>query len=119
MVARNAMLPAPKLKLAHRREVKGITGKTVALRDRVDLLQPALRAIALRDRDGAVERDDRGRTDSHQRVVKRHDRLPIRVLGLGSGRVDRGDGRLQMVWGQLAASGRELQELEALEHELA
>src|SRR5262249_51058046 len=68
--ARNFVPPAAQLELAERREVERIGGEAIAVGDRADRFEPALGTLVLRDGDGAVERDDRGRTNRHQRVVE-------------------------------------------------
>jgi hypothetical protein len=60
---------AAQLKLAKRRRIKWISSEAIAVLNRADRLEPVLRSIALRDRNGAVERDNRGRTDRGQRIV--------------------------------------------------
>ena len=60
---------AAQLKLAKRRRIKWTSSEAIAVLNRADRLEPVLRSIALRDRNGAVERDNRGRTDRGQRIV--------------------------------------------------
>ena len=84
--------------------------------DRADLFEATLRALTLRDGDGAVERDNRGRPDGHQGVVERHDRSPVRILGPGGGRVNRCDGRLDVLLCEFGPRRRALQECHALRH---
>jgi hypothetical protein len=50
-------------------QIKWISGEAIAVLNRADRLEPVLRSIALRDRNGAVERDNRGTTDRGQRIV--------------------------------------------------
>src|SRR5262249_51781117 len=118
VLARNAMLPAAKLELPHCRSVEGIAGKASAVRDRTYLFQPTVGAISLRDRNRTIERDNRRRTDRQQRVVERNDARPIRVLDPGSGRVNRRNGRLDVILGEIRTRGRKLQQLEPFQHEL-
>jgi hypothetical protein len=54
----------------------------------------------LRDRDGAIERYDRRRTNRHQRVVERNDLCPIGVFHAGCGRVHGRDSGLDVMLGQ-------------------
>src|ERR1700751_3409274 len=70
VIAGNAVVPAPTLKLAQRRGVKRVAGKTIAVCNGVYLFEPTLRAVALRDCDRAVERDNWGRTYADQHVVE-------------------------------------------------
>src|SRR6516162_6674806 len=71
MLARGVISAAAKLKLAQRRRVERISGEAGAVRYRGDFFKAALGAVALGDRNGAIERDDRRGTDRHQRVVER------------------------------------------------
>ena len=59
--ARDLVAPAAQLKLAKGRWVKWIASKAVAIVDRIDRFEPTLRTIALRDRYGTVESDNRRR----------------------------------------------------------
>ena len=52
-------LPLRKFELAERGGVERIVGEAIAVGDGADLFEPALWTVALRDRDGAVERDNR------------------------------------------------------------
>src|SRR5262245_55516216 len=69
VLARGLVPPAAQRKLAERCGVKRIGGEVLAVGDGVDRCEPTLGALVLRDRDGAVEGDDRGRTDRHERIV--------------------------------------------------
>jgi hypothetical protein len=70
VLARNVMAPTAQLKLAKGRRVKWVASKTIAILDRLDRFEPTLRTIALRDRYGAVERDNRRRPYQDQRIVQ-------------------------------------------------
>ena len=70
MLARDLVPPAAKFELAKRRMVERIGGEPIAVGDSANLFEPAFGAFVLRDGDGAVEGNDRGRTYRHQRVVK-------------------------------------------------
>src|SRR5215472_2947449 len=67
VLARDFVPPTAQLKLAKGRWVKWIASEAIAILDRVE---PTLRTIALRDRNGAVERHDRRRAYRHQRIVQ-------------------------------------------------
>ena len=64
---------------------------------RVDQLERLPRAVDLRDRDGPVERDDRGRREDEELVVEREDLFPVGVGCSGRVAVDRVDRRLELV----------------------
>ena len=68
--ARRVVSPAAQLKLAKRRRVKWIASKAVAILDRVDRFKPTLRTVALRDRYGAVESDNRRWPYQDQRIIQ-------------------------------------------------
>jgi hypothetical protein len=70
VLARDFVPPTAQLKLAKGRRVKWIASEAIAILDRVDRFEPTLRTIALRDRNGAVERHDRRRAYRHQRIVQ-------------------------------------------------
>ena len=55
-------------------------GESLGAGDAANLLDAASGTILLRDGNGAIERDDRGRAYRHQRVVERNDRAPVRLL---------------------------------------
>jgi len=74
------VLPTPQLQLAERRVVKRIRRQAVLVGDDADLVQPALGTLALRDGDGAVERDHRRGAQAHERVVERNDLGPVGLL---------------------------------------
>ena len=61
VLARDFVAPTAQLKLTKGRRVIWITSETVAILDRVDRFEPTRRTIALRDRYGAVESDNRRR----------------------------------------------------------
>src|SRR5215467_2834250 len=79
VLASGLAAPASKLELAKRCEVERIGGEPADVTNRADLFEPAVGTFVLRDRDGAVERDNRGRMDRHQRVVECNDAFPIRI----------------------------------------
>jgi hypothetical protein len=63
--------------------------------------------VYLRDRDGPVERDDRGRCDGRELVVQGQDLAPVGVCGSGRVGVYGGDRRLDLVRpGAVAAQAR-------------
>src|SRR5262245_1311209 len=70
VLVRRIVLPAAQLKLAKRRRIKRVAGEAIAILDRVDRFKPTLRTVALRDRYGAVESDNRRMPHRHQHVVK-------------------------------------------------
>src|SRR5215208_2385295 len=86
----------------------------VQSRDLVDPLQPALGTVDHRDRDGAVELDDRGRLNERQPVVYVADAPPVGVLGAPRACVFGGDGRLERVGARRQRSRRALSEYETL-----
>ena len=65
--------------------------------DSVDRVEPGLRALRHRDRDGAVQLDDGRGLRPQQPVVEVADPRPAGVLGAARGRVLDGDRRLQRV----------------------
>src|SRR5438094_3219837 len=105
VLARGLAPAAAQLQLTERRVVEWISGETITVGDRTDLLEPAPGALALGDGDGAVERDHGGRTNGHQRVVERNDLRPIRVCDAGRRRVNGRDRGLDVIRGQLGAGG--------------
>ena len=60
-------------------------------------VQPGLRAVDHRHRDGAVERDHRVRRDPLEQLVEREDLRPVGVLGARRLGVHGGDRRLELV----------------------
>jgi hypothetical protein len=110
--------PAAKFKLAKRRGVERICGEAIAVGNRADLFEPTLGTLVLRDRDGAVEGDNRGRTYRHQRVVEENDGFPVRVFRAESARVNRCDRGLDVIRGEFGTCGGKLQELQSFGHEL-
>src|SRR5262249_4171593 len=70
VLARRVVSPAAQLKLPKRRRVKRIARKAIAILDRTDRLEPALRTFVLRDRNGAATRHHRRGPHRHQRVVE-------------------------------------------------
>src|SRR5262245_17961927 len=70
VLARDFLPPKAQLKLTKGRRVKWIAGEAVAILDRANRFEPALRTIALRDRNGAVECHHWRRSHRHQQVVK-------------------------------------------------
>ncbi len=71
--------------------------------ERVDELEPGLRAEGHHDRHGAVELDDRGAGERRQGVVQRDDPRPVGLLDAAGPRVAGGDRGLQRVRAQRAA----------------
>ena len=59
VLARKALVASPKLQFTPCGVIERIRRQPVAICDRIDRLQPARGAVALRQSDGAVERDDR------------------------------------------------------------
>ena len=56
---------APKLHVAESREVERVFSEAVAVDNRPNFFEPALGTRLLRDGNGAIERDDGGRTYGH------------------------------------------------------
>src|SRR5215470_11328491 len=65
VLARSVASPAAKLELTACCQIERVGGKTIAAFDGVDRFEAALRAIALRHRNGTVEGNDRGRPYRH------------------------------------------------------
>ena len=61
----------PAEQVGPRRVEEVVVVEQAAVRDPVDKLEATRRAIDHRDRDGAIERDDRGRSHRLERVVER------------------------------------------------
>ena len=70
MLIRGFASTAAKLEIAQRGEVKRIGGQSIRPGNGVNLFEPTFGTFVLRDRDGAVEGDDRRRANRHQRVVE-------------------------------------------------
>ena len=70
VLAGDFISPAVKFELAERGVEERVGGEAIAAGDGANLFEPAFGAFVLRDGDGAVQRNDRGRTYRHQRVVK-------------------------------------------------
>jgi len=70
VLARDFISPAVKFELAERSVEERVGGEAIAVGDGANLFEPAFGAFVLRDGDGAVQPNDRGRTYRHQRVVK-------------------------------------------------
>ena len=70
VLAGDFISPAVKFELAQRGMEERVGGEAIAVGDGANLFEPAFGAFVLRDGDGAVQRNDRGRTYRHQRVVK-------------------------------------------------
>src|SRR5262249_35215759 len=70
VLARRVISPAAQLKLPKRRRVKRIAREAIAVLDRTDRVESALRTFVLRDRNGAVKRHHRRRPHRHQRAVE-------------------------------------------------
>src|SRR5260370_15368434 len=116
--ARNLVPAASKLKLAKGGEVERIRGEAIAVGNRADLFEPTLGTLVLGDRDGAVQRDNRGRTYRDQLVVERDDSLPVRVVRAEGARVDRRDRSLDVILAECGTCGGKLQKLQSFVHEL-
>ena len=70
----------PKFQFSNRRGIERIGCKPLGVLHRVYFLQSALGSFVLGDRDSAIERDYRRRTELHQLVVEPHDSAPIGVF---------------------------------------
>ena len=70
VLARRVVSPAAQLKLAKRRRIKRVAAEAIAVLDRTDHFEAALRTFLLRDRYGAVECHHWRRSHRHQQVVK-------------------------------------------------
>src|SRR6516164_2955098 len=70
VLARRVVPSAAQLKLAKRRRIKRVAGEAIAVLDRTDHFEAALRTFLLRDRYGAVECHHWRRSHRHQQVVK-------------------------------------------------
>ncbi len=92
------------LELAERRMVERIVLHALDADDGMNLFETSLRTLALRDRDGAIERDDWRGPDGHQRVVQPDDLAPIRVFGARCARMNCGDGGFDVILGELGTS---------------
>jgi hypothetical protein len=65
VLARDFISPVVKFELAERGVVERVGGEAVAVENRPNLFEPALGTGLLRDGDGPVQRNDRGRTYGH------------------------------------------------------
>src|ERR1700733_13425737 len=65
VLARDRVPAASVLKLSQRGVVERIASQTAGIRDPTNLFQPAVRTISLGNRNGAIERHNRGRTHCH------------------------------------------------------
>ena len=110
VLARDFISPVVKFELAERGVEERVGGEAIAVGDGAHLFEPAFRAFVLRDGDGAVQRNDRGRTYRHQRVVKGNDFSPVSVLGAMGHRVNRCDCGLHVIFGQLGTRCRKIKE---------
>lgn len=108
---------AAKLELAERGMIEGIVGQAIRIGDGADLLEPALGTFTLRDGDGSVERHHRGRAKGQQPVVEFNDHSPICLAGARRGGVYPGNGRLEVIFGELGTGGRKLEQTFSLCHE--
>ena len=70
VLARRVVPSAAQLKLAKRRRIKRVAAEAIAVLDRTDHFEAALRTFLLRDRYGAVECHHWRRSHRHQQVVK-------------------------------------------------
>ena len=81
---------------AHARQ-EVVTTELLGLEERVDELEPRFGPERHADRDRTVEVDDRRRHELRERVVQRHDSLPVGVLGDAGAGVAGGDRGLERV----------------------
>ena len=88
VLARDVIAAAAEFEFAERRMVERVGGEAIAVDDGANLFEPALGTFVLRDGDGAVQRNDRGRAYRHQRVVKGNDLSPVSILGAMGHRVN-------------------------------
>src|SRR5262249_39551381 len=91
--------------------VERIGGEAIAVGDSTNLFEPAFGAFLLGDSDGPVKCNDRGRAYRYQAIVKGNDFSPVSLLGPMGHCVNRSNGGLQMVFGQLGTRCREIEEL--------
>lgn len=77
MLARDLVPTATKLEFTKGGGVERIFGKAVSIGDPPDLFKSAFGSRMLCNGDGAVECNNRGRTNRHQRVVEENDLSPI------------------------------------------
>ena len=73
--------------------VERISCESFAILDSSDLFDPAIRAVALRNCDGEVERDNRRRTNGRIAISVSFSETIFPQWPPGSGRVNRRDGR--------------------------
>src|SRR5262249_26835157 len=81
---------------AHARE-KMIRRERRLVRERVDQREPRIGPVRHRDRDRAIQLDDRRLRELRERVVERDDALPIRLRGRACARMAARDRSLQRV----------------------
>jgi len=118
VLARGLIPAAAKLELAERRRVERICSEAIAVGNGADRFEPTLRSLALRDRNGAVERDDRRRAYCHQRVVERNDRSPVRILRAQSACMNRRDCGFDVILGEFGARSGKFQKFQSFTDEL-
>src|SRR5207237_6791944 len=77
MLPRRLASTRSQFELAERRKIERITHESIGIGNGANLLQATLRPLELRDGNGAVEGDDRRRTDGDQCVVQDDDLRPV------------------------------------------
>ena len=107
-VPRFARSAEAEFELANRGVKEWVAVEALAIFDARDFLQPTRRAVALRQRNGAIEGNYRRGLNAHERVVQGHDAWPIGVTGRARLRVQGGDRRFDVIDRELAACGRQL-----------
>src|SRR5262252_186006 len=96
-----------KVKFADGGEEEWVCEETLAIRDRLDLLQAPCRTITLRDGDGSIKRHHGRGPEPHEHRVEANDAFPIGIVDASCGGVTLGDGGLDVVRRQLVSRGRE------------
>src|SRR5579884_1355896 len=89
---------------------EGIRGEAIGVRNDANFLEAAFGAVALRDGDGAIQRDDRRWPNDHELIVKRNDLRPVRVFGATRSGVRPGDGGLEVIFAERRTRGREFEQ---------
>src|SRR6185312_2330069 len=116
--ARGGHVVRSRRQIGERRVIEDVAAELLAI-ERRELGETALRAVQLRDRDRATQRDDRRRRDRRERVVEPYDVLPRRLFERARRRVARRDRGLDMKRRGAFALGRSIEQLEPARHELA
>src|ERR1051326_3636714 len=93
--------------------------ETIALCHLRDRIESGLRPTQLRNRDRAVERDDRRRLDAMQLVIVTQDQLPVCRRRIRRRAVNRRDSREQMVFAEIISLCCCAEMLEAARDEFA